>query len=70
MSEVILDFLELNKKSYDLQKVNLVILQPTSPQRKYTDIDKAVRLFKKNFKPLISLSETDHKSRLYLLFKG
>lgn len=58
MSEVILDFLGSIKKSYDLQKVNLVILQPTSPQRKYTDIDKAVRLFKKkNFKPLISLSE-------------
>ena len=37
MSEVILDFLDSIKKSYDLQKVNLVILQPTSPQRKYTD---------------------------------
>ncbi len=58
MREVILDFLDSIKKSYDLQKVNLVILQPTSPQRKYTDIDKAIRLFKKKkFKPLISLSE-------------
>ncbi len=58
MKKVILDFLYFLKNSYDLKKINLVLLQPTSPQRKAKDIDKAIRLFKKQSKfPLISASE-------------
>jgi CMP-N,N'-diacetyllegionaminic acid synthase len=58
MKDVILDFLNFIGKSFDLKKINLIILQPTSPQREAIDIDKAIRLFKKkkNF-PLLSFSE-------------
>ena len=57
MKDVILDFLNFIEKSFDLKKINLIILQPTSPQREAIDIDKAIRLFKKkkNF-PLLSFS--------------
>ena len=58
MKKVILDFLNFLKNSHDLKIINLILLQPTSPQRKAKDIDDAVRLFNKqsNF-PLISASE-------------
>jgi CMP-N-acetylneuraminic acid synthetase len=58
MKKVILDFFNFLKNSYDLKIINLVLLQPTSPQRKAKDIDKAIRLFNKQSKyPLISASE-------------
>ena len=47
MKDVILNFIKFIKKGFDLKKINLIILQPTSPQRKTIDIDKAIRLFKK-----------------------
>ena len=58
MKNVILDFIDFIGKSTNLKKTNIIILQPTSPQRKAADIDKAIRLFKKKKKlPLISFSE-------------
>jgi len=58
LKKVILDFLNFINNDYDLKKINLVLLQPTSPQRKAKDIDEAIKLFKKKRKfPLISASE-------------
>ena len=58
MKDVILNFIKFIKKGFDLKKINLIILQPTSPQRKTIDIDKAIRLFKKKKEfPLLSFSE-------------
>ena len=58
LKKVILDFLNFINDHYDLKKINLVLLQPTSPQRKAKDIDEAIKLFKKKRKfPLISASE-------------
>ena len=58
MKDVILNFINFIKKSFNLKKINLIILQPTSPQRKAIDIDNAIRLFKKkNYYPLLSFSE-------------
>ncbi len=79
LREVILDFLNSLKNDYDLKKINLVLLQPTSPQRKAKDIDKAIKLFNKKRKfPLISASEPisnpndviyTNKKRLFSLTK-
>ena len=58
LKKVILDFFNFLNNGYDLKRLNLVLLQPTSPQRKAKDIDKAIKLFKKKRKfPLISVSE-------------
>ena len=41
-----------------INEFNAIILQPTSPQRKFKDIDNAIKLFIKNkSKPLVSVSE-------------
>ena len=50
MKDVILDFIKFIGKSFNLKKINIIILQPTSPQRKASDIDKAIGLFKKKKK--------------------
>ena len=58
LKDVILDFLNFIKEKFNLKKINLIILQPTSPQRSANDIDMAIKLFnKKNKLPLISVSE-------------
>lgn len=58
MKDVILDFLNFIGNNSDLKNINLVLLQPTSPQRKTIDIDRAIKDFKKRDKyPLISFSE-------------
>ena len=58
LKDVIINFLNLMENKFSLKKINLIILQPTSPQRRVEDIDKAIKLFfkKKKF-PLISVSE-------------
>ena len=72
MKDVILDFLSSIEKNSDLKNVNLVLLQPTSPQRKAIDIDNAIRLFKKkNYYPLLSFSEpiSSPNNAVYLIKK-
>ena len=54
-----LDWLKENdkRKKYDL----IMLLQPTSPLRKYEDIDKAIELlFLKEAKAIVSVCEVDH----------
>jgi N-acylneuraminate cytidylyltransferase/CMP-N,N'-diacetyllegionaminic acid synthase len=54
-----IDWLKENDKGkkYDL----IMLLQPTSPLRKYEDIDKAIELlFLKEAKAIVSVSEVDH----------
>ena len=53
-----LNFLKQNKKEFDY----IILLQPTSPLRKVSDIDKAFkRLFKTQANSLISVSRIDNK---------
>ena len=57
LKDVILDTLQKIKKNYSKAE-NFVLLQPTSPQRTFKDIERAIRCFKKNKKKnLISVSE-------------
>ncbi len=58
---------KMNFTNYDY----VVLLQPTSPLRKVSDIDKSIKLFlsKKNSSSLISVSEVydNHPARMYFM---
>ena len=64
LKKVILDFLNFINDHYDLKKINLVLLQPTSPQRKAKDIDEAIKLFKKKENFHLSLLVSQFLTRM------
>jgi len=59
-TEVILNVLKIKKMREDSKDI-LIILQPTSPRRNFTDIDNAIKLFSSNnCESVISVCESAH----------
>jgi CMP-N-acetylneuraminic acid synthetase len=62
MNDVILDLIKFFEKANKNYK-NIILLQPTSPMRKYQDILRCLNLFKKkNLKSLLTISTLIEKS--------
>lgn len=71
LKEAIKNSINYINNKLKINEFNAVILQPTSPQRKFKDIDNAIKFFiKNNSKPLVSVSEPINNPCDMLIKKG